>query len=297
MMNLRRDRKGPICSVPRWPVNCALGALLVTGGCATTRVSHDIKAFGLEYGLQKLTDPRPNRVHTLRVDLGNPSIHPAVVMGADPDGPGPAETELRDPRKLADEPAVLAYINTCPWASFADSSGESNRDWFEGQPVDICGLAVSKGVVRSPAPVHAASVWISADGRVFVGEHPGIETAVDVVTGFQRIVTGGVLAVGSGGDLHPRTAIGVNDEGTVIWLVVVDGRQEGYSEGMTVHELGEIMLGLGCRDAVNMDGGGSSIMGLVDASRQLQVINSPSDRRLGVRKIRPLPMVLTIRKR
>jgi hypothetical protein len=45
-----------------------------------------------------------------------------------------------------------------------------------------------------------------------------------------------------------------------------------------------------------MDGGGSSIMGLVDADGQLQVMNSPSGRLLGVPLIRPLPTILTIRR-
>ena len=81
-----------------------------------------------------------------------------------------------------------------------------------------------------------------------------------------------------------------------MWLVVVDGRQARYSEGMSLYELGEIMLGLGCWNAVNMDGGGSSIMGLVDPDGQLRVMNSPSGRHLGAPKIRPLPMILTIRR-
>jgi exopolysaccharide biosynthesis protein len=87
----------------------------------------------------------------------------------------------------------------------------------------------------------------------------------------------------------------VDREGRQLWLVVVDGRQPNYSEGVSLDELGAIMLGLGCWHAVNMDGGGSSIMGLVDREGQLRVMNSPSGRHLGRPKIRPLPIILTIR--
>jgi hypothetical protein len=45
-----------------------------------------------------------------------------------------------------------------------------------------------------------------------------------------------------------------------------------------------------------MDGGGSSIMGLLDKDGKLKVMNSPSDRSFGRVKIRPLPMILTITK-
>ena len=278
-------------------LTCALIILPVITGCVSIEGHRDLEALGLEYHLKELKDPRPNRVHVLRVDLTNQAIRPKVMIGVDPDGEGPAETSLTDPRKLADDPMVLAFINTNPWDSFADSSGKKNRKWFEGQPVDISGLAVSGYVARSPSPVHSASVWVSERGRGFIGKAPGVESAVEVMTGFQSIVSEGSLAVGRSDDRHPRTAIGVAHEGTVMWLVVVDGRQERYSEGMSVYELGEIMLELGCWNAVNMDGGGSSIMGLVDATGRIRVVNSPSDRHRDAPKIRPLPMILTIREK
>ncbi|MBA3891366.1 MAG: phosphodiester glycosidase family protein, partial [Gemmatimonadaceae bacterium] len=51
---------------------------------------------------------------------------------------------------------------------------------------------------------------------------------------------------------HPRTAVGIGDGGRRLVLVVVDGRQEGYSEGMTLPELARLMLELGARDALNL---------------------------------------------
>ena len=43
-------------------------------------------------------------------------------------------------------------------------------------------------------------------------------------------------------------------------LVVVDGRQPGYSRGMTLRELAEVMQSIGVQNAINLDGGGSSEM-------------------------------------
>jgi len=68
---------------------------------------------------------------------------------------------------------------------------------------------------------------------------------------------------------HPRTAVGVRD-GTVV-LVTVDGRQPGYSEGMTLDELAGLLVELGCTEAMNLDGGGSTTMVVRD-----RVMNSPS---------------------
>jgi hypothetical protein len=69
---------------------------------------------------------------------------------------------------------------------------------------------------------------------------------------------------------HPRTAIGWNKDD--FFIVEVDGRQELLSAGMTLNELADYMLRLGCTEAMNLDGGGSSML-WVDG----QLVNSPSD--------------------
>jgi exopolysaccharide biosynthesis protein len=58
---------------------------------------------------------------------------------------------------------------------------------------------------------------------------------------------------------QPRTAVGVIDENHLVF-VVVDGRSDGYSDGVTMTELASIMQGLGATTAYNIDGGGSSTM-------------------------------------
>ena len=70
---------------------------------------------------------------------------------------------------------------------------------------------------------------------------------------------------------QPRTAVGVIDENHLVF-VVVDGRQSGYSEGVTLTELADIMIDLGATTAYNLDGGGSSTMYFNG-----EVVNSPSN--------------------
>jgi hypothetical protein len=249
----------------------------------------------LEYRLREIMEPRPNRVHVLRVDLAGGKIQPAVVIAADPDGDGPAEAALTDPFKLASDRSVIVFVNTNPWDSLSDRTGRRDRSWFEGQPVDIQGLAVSGGRARSPAGPGGTSVWFDDRGRVFLGDVPEDRPVAEGMAGFQKLVGEGAVVVPPGGSPQPRTAIGVDRAGSVMWLVVVDGRQAQYSEGMTLRELGGIMRELGCWNATNMDGGGSSVMGLAGADGKLRVVNSPSDRRSGAANVRPLPMILTIR--
>ena len=269
----------------------------VVSGCATTQVREDLQGLGLAYKLKEMQTPRPNRAHILRVDLSAGKTQPVVVLPDDPDGDGPAEVALTSPLKLAAEGPVLAFVNTNPWDDIPDDAGEKNRHWYEGQPVDIHGLAATHGHIRSSAGTGNVPVWMNEKGRVFLGEAPEQAAVLEGMAGFGQLVREGNLVVQAEGPLHPRTAMGVNRDGTVLWLVVVDGRQPGFSEGMSERELGNLMLELGCWNAGNMDGGGSSVMGMRMANGRIQVINSPSDRSPsmpGVPKIRPLPMILTI---
>ena len=48
-------------------------------------------------------------------------------------------------------------------------------------------------------------------------------------------------------------------------FVLVDGRQTGYSKGVTIAELAEIVAELGCKSAYNLDGGGSAMISFQDA--------------------------------
>ena len=70
----------------------------------------------------------------------------------------------------------------------------------------------------------------------------------------------------------PRTAVGVNYNNTELIIVTVDGRSAD-SKGMTLNTLAEFMKELGCYNAMNLDGGGSTTMSILGL-----VMNSPSEK-------------------
>lgn len=74
---------------------------------------------------------------------------------------------------------------------------------------------------------------------------------------------------------HNRTALGIRPDGTTL-LVVADGRFRHKAEGFTLPELERIMLWLGCTDAINLDGGGSTTM-YVNGKPHDGIVNYPSD--------------------
>lgn len=103
-------------------------------------------------------------------------------------------------------------------------------------------------------------------------------TMKEAIGGGPRLVVDGVARVTrdyerfdpSYNNRHPRSAVGYTRNGEVV-LLAVDGRMES-SKGLTLDELANLMVKLGCVDAMNLDGGGSSTLVLGGA-----VLNRPSD--------------------
>lgn len=82
----------------------------------------------------------------------------------------------------------------------------------------------------------------------------------------------------TGADKEPRTAVGIKADGDV-FFIVIDGRQEPYSAGISMPDLAQLMIDLGAVDALNLDGGGSSTFTTRElGGDQLEVDNQPSDR-------------------
>ncbi|WP_423410312.1 phosphodiester glycosidase family protein [Heyndrickxia sp. MSNUG] len=82
----------------------------------------------------------------------------------------------------------------------------------------------------------------------------------------------------TGADKEPRTAVGIKADGDV-FFVVIDGRQEPYSAGISMPDLAQLMIDMGAVSALNLDGGGSSTFTTRQlGGDQLEVDNRPSDR-------------------
>jgi hypothetical protein len=152
-----------------------------------------------------------------------------------------------------------------------------------------------------PLPSHFPRGLSVGDGKHFAGtvdptfygffgfghdkaEHSHMATAVgaplpwmqDVVSGQPTLVWNGQAQNNTGGHCpvrHPRTAVGLDAAGTLLYLVVVDGRSSA-SIGMTCNELAAFFLQqLKAHSALLQDGGGSSTMWLAGKG----VVNKPSD--------------------
>lgn len=90
---------------------------------------------------------------------------------------------------------------------------------------------------------------------------------------------------------HPRTLVGTTADGWA-YLIVIDGRFKGQGIGTTIHETAEIARMFGLKEALNLDGGGSSVLW----TRKYGVISRPYDnRRFDPYGQRVVPNIIYIR--
>lgn len=106
---------------------------------------------------------------------------------------------------------------------------------------------------------------------------------IDIYNNEERMFMGKAIA-----DLHPRTAMGYTNKGELV-ILVVEGRHKNVSVGVSLIQLAAMMQSLGCVEALNLDGGGSTCM-LIQGRPVIRV----SDLKDGEPTQRPVPGVFMI---
>ncbi len=196
----------------------------------------------------------PVHVHTVTVDPERAGI----LIGTPGDGTKSVGVRAKVP-EMAQSAAlngaeVLAAVN----ADFFDI-------WGDFHPSGLC---VKNGRVIANADSKRYFVGERADGRFVISslaEEPGLLPELrQAAAGLQLIVKDGRVHDFAplepfGYVRHPRTAAGVTKDGTLL-LMEVDGRIPAYSNGATLLDLAEWLIARGAERAVNLDGGGSSIV-------------------------------------
>jgi hypothetical protein len=197
----------------------------------------------------------------------------------------------------------ITNVNS-PWVA-PDGIGVYTRDWGTAPGYAVTDAAehkhVRQVVIRRGKVVSntvAVDRGTEIEGRILIGRGSGaarlqqqlpVGTRARVVVeakrtprlaigGSAQILHRGRIMTDDDGQLHPRSAIGVDRDTGRILLLVVDGRQD-FSRGYTLLELARLMKRLGAEEALNFDGGGSSTMITKRPSGRTRVANSPSDGR------------------
>ena len=168
--------------------------------------------------------------------------------------------------KFAEDNHALVAINA---SGFMDEE-------FKGNGGTVMGSMVIDGVEHGNPMESLKFFGFKEDNKLYI-ENYNVQTIADYKWGIQfspaLIVDGSKYVQGTFGyGLQPRSAVGQTMSGEFLMLIV-DGRQVGHSIGATVNDLAEIMLRHKAYQAMNLDGGSSSIM-----NYRGKTINKPSSK-------------------
>ena len=229
---------------------------------------------GVTYYRQVRYMPHPMIAHVLVIDTRNAGgIHFLVTPPNDT-----GTVVARTTSQFLDEFDLQIAINGdgfTPWWS------RSPLDYYPhiGDPVTPNGFAASYGRIYADGRQDAKpepTLYINRRGGLEFNHAPG--RIFQAISGDRMLIKSGEIVAGLNDQiLHPRTALGLNQNGRWLIILVVDGRQPLYSEGATYQELAEILLDFGAFNAMALDGGGSSTMVIEGPDGRPQVLNSPID--------------------
>lgn len=260
-----------------------------------------ILAPGVAYRREHRVEPRPMMIHLVEVDLARAGAEFVVTTGRPDAG---LEFVAEKTTSFAQRMRTLVAINASYFRPF-DGGRLLARPYVPaiGQAVEVDGLSIANG--------HVDSDWSNpdprSDGAFCVRPRAVSITRERCPAGTTQAVGGGPVLLEAGqrrpladaaiaptpagreaaasislaelpayyNEPQPRTAVGLDATGSRMWFVVVDGRQSGYSEGITLPELTALFIALGAHSAINLDGGGSSTLVLASGDGSEQLANSP----------------------
>ncbi len=249
----------------------------------TTPVRAEAPAAG-PIRFERFERPGPLAGVVARIDLRDPRVSVKVIMadGSGTEGGKGCAGRLEVPSALARKHDLAVAINASFFRADPRTSDGQAVTYFVGNCASPVGWHYSEGRLRTrpaEARLRAAAV-LHTSGRMTL--HASLEKLppdVRYAVGGNAMVldAGRVIAKAADTVRHPRSAVGLSEDGNTLLLVALDGRAEGHSQGATLAELGELLKGFGGWDAINLDGGGSTTLVVKDPlTGVFTVANRPS---------------------
>ncbi|MEL6555331.1 MAG: phosphodiester glycosidase family protein [Cyanobacteria bacterium J06621_11] len=215
--------------------------------------------------------PRPYVVHLFDIDLSAAGLRP-LVTPAVPNAPvinadgQPLVTQSQRTASFLREHGLQLAVNANFFYPFEELA-PWNYEPDEGDLTAVIGVSISDGQSVSPMHPRYSVLCFSANAtaQIVWQENCPADT--------QQAVSGQPLWIAEGDPpeemafvadklkskkAYPLTLAALNPAGDRLWLLISDGKQPLYSEGMTIKEASVLLQSLGATTAVQLDGGGSA---------------------------------------
>lgn len=269
-----RGRSG---TISRWAI-ASVATLILAVGCwlifpqPPAPIERRIGK-GVVYHRLVRSQPRPFIAHLIWADLANADLR-FLVTPREYSGSLPFAAMTVE--EFVERYDLLAAINGDyfqPWHN------DTPLDYYprRNDPVATMGPSASNGTLIEPSTEgyfsrRRATLFISRDRKVQFETPPS--EIYHCISGGPILIREGEIAKFRPSEIHPQTAVGYDSLHHRLLLIVVDGRQPNYSEGLTNLELAELLLELGCDWGLRLDGGGSSTMA-AKIDGKVTLLNSP----------------------
>ncbi|MGD1714086.1 phosphodiester glycosidase family protein [Dapis sp. BLCC M172] len=232
---------------------------------------------GVLYERIAFSQPRPIMIHVVTIDLSTTGMKVLVTprIYTSPDMKISARTTSEFVNEFDLQLAINAnffypFYEKTPWDFYPKS----------GDLVNVVGRAISNGDDYSIVDRNWPTLCFNLKNYAQISDNSicPAQTTQAISGNLILIANGQAIAVPGNSPFnqraYPRTAVGINQKGDKLWLVLVDGKQPFYSDGVTMAELQEFLINLGIDKALNLDGGGSTTL-VVRPDSQGKLLNSP----------------------
>jgi len=227
---------------------------------------------GVDYttGQADANEPRLQKVFAFRVDL----LEPTVQFFSTP------SNGTNEPMET-DGQTTTTFVNTYGVSVGINANFFSPVTTIPNDPRDLSGLAISQGNLVSTYDSGYPALLLTRSNKVSIingdlGDYSAYWTAV---AGSDRILINGVAQLSTCTNSfcleNPRSAVGYSLDKRYLYLMLIDGRQPGWSDGATLYETGQWLLRLGAWNGLNLDGGGSSALAKMESGSAI-LLNKPS---------------------
>jgi hypothetical protein len=241
---------------------------------------------GIVYQREARLSPRPIVIHLITIDLTAPGLKIFVTPGY------PLKNQTETNALTTSD--FLRYFNlqlAINGNYFYPFREKTPWDYYphSGDRVIVLGEAISDGYAYSSVDANFAVLCFLANNRaqiVKTGACPA--DTVNAIAGRYLLLKEGKLTSSAieptnNNKPYPSVAAAIDRTGETLWLILVDGKQPNYSEGVTLAELSEMARKLGAQTAINLDGGGSTTL-VTESDRTPKVLNAPIHTKIPMRE-------------